>query len=216
MRELKNVLLGLTASTVVLASFAMSSLPVRAQAEAPEGPPEQSVPVINDEDVSPDMDASSDCCEPWAEKMGLSDEQMEKLITLKSEYAVKTAPQKAEMMSDMKQMMLLMTASSLDKSAIMSLHEKIANIKSDLCTARVNHMLSVAEVMTPKQRADMRHHMLVHMVSPHHMMDGMKHHEAFQIAKSRIQMHSHLADFLLKRSPRSNLAECLSHHHAYC
>jgi Spy/CpxP family protein refolding chaperone len=163
--------LGLTASTIVLAGFTFSGLPARAQAEAPEGPPEQSVPVINEEDVvSPDMDSAADCCEPWAEKMGLSDEQMEKLVSLKSEYAEKIAPQKAELMADMKKMMLLMTASSLDKSAVMSLHEKIANIKADMCTARVNHMLSVAEVMTPKQRADIRHHMLVHMVSPHHMM----------------------------------------------
>ena len=104
-----------------------------------------------------------DCCQPWAEKMGLSDEQMEKLVSLKSEYMVKTAPQKAELMSDMKQMMLLMTAPSLDKQAIMSLHDKMSSIKSDLCTARVNHMISAMEVLTSKQRSDMHHHMLVHM-----------------------------------------------------
>ena len=178
MNEIKNMLLSLTASTVVLTSFAMSALPSRAQSEAPDGGPEQSAPMVTDEDVvSPDMDAPADCCQPWAEKMGLSDEQMEKLVSLKSEYAVKIAPQKAELMSDMKQMMLLMTASSLDKQAILSLHEKMANIKSDLCSARVHHMLSAMDVMTSKQRSEMRHHMLVHMVDPHHMHD--MHHHGF-------------------------------------
>ena len=178
MNELKNMFFGFTASTVVLASFAMSTLPSKAQSEAPESSSEQSVPMITDEEVaSPDMDSPSECCQPWAEKIGLSDEQMEKLVSLKSENAVKTAPQKAELMSDMKKIMLLMTASSLDKQAILSLHDKIANIKSDLCTARVHHMISVMEVMTPKQRAEMRHQMLVHMVSHHHMSD--MHHHGF-------------------------------------
>ncbi len=171
MSELKKMFLG--ASIMVLGSFTFPPLPVSAQAEAPEGPPEEVVLVT--EEGSPPQ-SEMDCCQPWAEKMGLSDEQMEKLVSLKSEYMVKTAPQKAELMSDMKQMMLLMTASSLDKSAIMSLHDKMSTIKSDLCTARVNHMISAMEVLTSKQRSEMHHHMLVHMSSPHHMQGGMHHH----------------------------------------
>ena len=177
MNEFKNMFLGLTASTIVLTSFAISTLPSRAQSEALEGQPEL-IAAANEESAPLDPDGPAECCQPWAEKMGLSDEQMEKLVSLKSEYAVKTAPQKAELMSDMKQMMLLMTASSLDKQAVLSLHEKMANIKSDLSTARVNHMLSAMAVMTPKQRTDMRHRMLMHMVDPHHMHD--MHHHGFE------------------------------------
>ncbi len=109
------------------------------------------------------------------EKLGLSDEQMEKLVSLKSEYEVKTAPQKAELMSEMKKMALLMSASKLDKDAVMALHEKIASTKSALCTDRVNHMLSAMEVMTEKQREEIHHRMLVHMLGHHHMMGGMHH-----------------------------------------
>ena len=172
MNELKKMFLGLTASTVVLTSFAFLPLVARAQAEAPEGPPDEIV-LVTEESTPPGEEM--DCCQPWAEKMGLSDEQMEKLVSLKTEYMTKTAQHKAEVMSDMKQMMLLMTASKLDRQAIMSLHDKIASIKSDLCTARVNHMIDAMEVLTPKQREDMHHHMLVHMVDPHHM-HGMKDH----------------------------------------
>ena len=171
MGELKKMFLG--ASTIILASFTFSIVPALAQAEAEtaEGPPEEIVLVTEEGGPS-----ETDCCQPWAEKMGLSDEQMEKLVSLKSEYMVKTAPQKAEFMSDMKQMMLLMTAPSLDKQAIMSLHDKMSSIKSDLCTARVNHMISAMEVLTSKQRSEMHHHMLVHMSSPHHMQGDMHKH----------------------------------------
>jgi Spy/CpxP family protein refolding chaperone len=176
MNELKKIFLGLTAVTVVLANFSITALPSRAQAEAVEGPPEEIV-LVNEE--APPPGGEVDCCQPWAEKLGLSDEQMEKLVSLKSEYMVKTAPQKAELRSDMKQMMLLMTASRLDRQAITSLHDKMSDLHADLCKAHMNHMIDAMEVLTPKQREDMHHHMLVHMVDPHHMhgKHHMFHHE---------------------------------------
>jgi Spy/CpxP family protein refolding chaperone len=163
MNELKKMFLGLTASTLVLSSFTFAPLAARAQAEVSEGPMDEVVLVT--EEGGPPMDVH----ESWAEKMGLSDEQMEKLISLKSDYAVKTAEQKAQLMADWKKMMMLMTASEVDKSAIQSLHEKMDSIKSDLSSAHLHHMMDVMEVMTSKQRSTMRHEMLVHMSDPHHM-----------------------------------------------
>ena len=174
----RNMVLGMVASTVLLTSFAFLPLVARAQEEI-QGPPEE-VALVNEEVMA--VGPGEECCEPWAEKLGLSDEQMERLVSLKSEYMAKTAPQKAEMMADMKQMMLLMTASSLDKSAIMSLHDKMAGIHSDLCAARVNHMMDAMNVLTSKQREDLHHRLLVHMVDPHHMHGhaDMSHHKSFE------------------------------------
>src|SRR5579872_5705556 len=140
MIELKKIFLGLTASTIVLANFSLTTLSARAQSETVEGPPEEIV-LVNEEAPPPGPGGEMDCCQPWAEKLGLSDEQMEKLVSLKSEYMTKTAPQKAELMADMRQMMLLMTASRLDRQAIMSLHDKMSDLKSDLCKSRLNHLL---------------------------------------------------------------------------
>ena len=114
---------------------------------------------------------------PWPVKLGLTDEQMSQLVSLKSEYEINIAKQKAELQANMKKMILLMTAPKVDDKAILSLNEKINSLKTSLADARVNQMLNVMNVMTPEQREQMRHHMLIRTLSHHHhSIEGKKHH----------------------------------------
>ncbi len=173
MKNFNRMLFGMMTATTLAFCFNVSTVKVCAQAE-------ESVEVA---DAAEAADASDmiviaalpetaagerSGCEPWPEKLGLTDEQMEQLISLKSEYIIDTAKQKAELRANMKKLALLMTEPKLDKEAIMSLHEKINQLKTGLSDARVKHMLSAMNVMTEKQREEMHHHMLVHSLSHHH------------------------------------------------
>lgn len=105
---------------------------------------------------------------PWSQRLGLTEKQMEQLVELKSDYGVRTAQQKAELMASRKKMMLLMTEPTIDKEAVRNLNERIKSLQSDLNDSRVNNMLNAMEVMTPKQREEIHHHMLVHEVGFNH------------------------------------------------
>ena len=85
---------------------------------------------------------------PWAERLGLSDKQLEQLVSLKSEFSVRTAKEKAELKADRKKLMLLMTEPTVDKEAVLSLHEKMKSLQSDLSDSRVNQMLGAMERST--------------------------------------------------------------------
>lgn len=101
----------------------------------------------------------------WAKTLGLTDDQMTQLVSIKSEYKVNTAKQKAELKADRKKLMLLMTEEKLDKQAIFSLKEKIDSLKASISDARVNKMISVMSVLTPQQRAQVRHRLLERSLS---------------------------------------------------
>jgi Spy/CpxP family protein refolding chaperone len=60
----------------------------------------------------------------------------------------------------------------------LSLNEKTNSLKSELSTARVHKMLDAMAVMTPKQKEQIHHHMLVHMLS--HQPMGEKHHHGMK------------------------------------
>jgi len=97
----------------------------------------------------------------WVENIGLSDEQAKNLVLLKSDYKVQTAAKKAELKAEKQQLMLLLTEPEIDKKAVLSLNSKIDATRSELSNARINRMLKAMEILTPKQRADIRHRMLV-------------------------------------------------------
>jgi len=179
MKGFKNIFFGLLASgTIILASG-----PWLAKAYAQSTETTTTTVAVNEASGTPNWDYPAERG-PWPKKLGLTDEQMTQLVSLKSEYVVNTAKQKAELQANIKKMVLLMTEPKLDKQAVFSLNDKINSIKSSLADAHVNQMLSVMNVMTPQQREQMRHHMLVHALSHHHSMacknhkGGSHHHSA--------------------------------------
>ena len=169
MWQLKNISFGLIGSSILLSALAISPIEAKAQASLAPG----DAHVVTEEAVKIDCPFA---CEPWPEKLGLSDEQMEKLITLKSDYEIKTAEKKAQLWADMKQMILLTTTAKTDKDAILALNEKMNALKAELSTSRVNKMLEAMLVMTAKQKEEIHHHVLVHMLNQHPVAD--KHHHS--------------------------------------
>jgi len=167
MKYFNNMLFGLMTAGTVAISFNTSALQSYAQSEE-SADPTDSAEMVFISALPETAGAEGTAREPWPEKLGLTDEQMEQLISLKSDYMVDTAKQKAELKADMKKMCMLMTAPKLDKDAILSLHEKIDQLKTSLSDAHVKHMLTAMNVMTDKQREEMHHHMLVHSLSHHH------------------------------------------------
>jgi Spy/CpxP family protein refolding chaperone len=168
MNRLKTFTFGLLASGTILITFNICVFPSQAQAvpggseSLPEGEMKITCPIE---------------CEPWPEELELTDEQMEKLVDLRLDYEIKIAEKEAQLMSNMKQMALLMTSTKTDKEAIMALNGKTNSLRADLDTARVQKMIAAMDIMTPKQKEQIHHRMLVHMLS-HHQMDIMKHHGA--------------------------------------
>lgn len=161
--------------TLLATSFALTNsvaLPAKAQAEHPP---------------APECEMKMNCpteCESWPEKLELTDNQMEKIIDIKTNYEIKTAPQKAQLMANMKQMALLMTSEKSNNDQILSINEKINSLRTDLEKARVQKMMDVMDVMTPQQKAKLHHEILIHMLNfhqaehfGHHFMHHEMHHE---------------------------------------
>ena len=174
MKNYKNIFLGLVTGGTLVACFSAGAVQSYAQSQDQSADSGETI-VISEIPGTPNWDYPAERG-PWPTRLGLSDGQMEQLVSLKSEYSINTAKQKAELQANMKTLILLMTEPKLDKQAVFAMNEKIDQLKTALADARVNQMLAVMNVMTPKQREDIRHHMLVRALSQHHSM-GSKHHK---------------------------------------
>lgn len=95
-----------------------------------------------------------------------SDAQLEKLAGLKDNFDLNTAEKKAQLRSFYRQMHELMTEANIDRQKISDLHQRINTLKSDLSNARLAYMMDRAEVLTPEQRKEMHHWMLVRQTGP--------------------------------------------------
>jgi Spy/CpxP family protein refolding chaperone len=162
MKNFKNIFYALfISSTVSIASSAMA-----AEITAPSQCSDSSKTTVVSQ-IPSKCNFRSCQHKSWAKKLGLTDEQMTQLVSLKSEYKVNTAKQKAELKADQKKLMLLMTEEKLDKQAIFSLKEKIDSLKASISDARVNKMISVMNILTSQQRAQVRHRLLERSLSHH-------------------------------------------------
>jgi len=174
MKDFKNIFLGLVSGGAV--AMSLSTWAVQSYAQSDESATTSETVVISEVPGNPNWEYPAERG-PWPKRLGLNDEQMEQLISLKSDYSIDTAKQKAELKADMKKMILLMTEPTLDKHAVFALNEKINSLKVSLSDARVNQMLKVMNVMTAKQREEMRHHMLTQALSHHGHSMGGRHHK---------------------------------------
>jgi hypothetical protein len=106
-------------------------------------------------------------------KMHMTDDQLEKLLSLSQAHSLATAGKRAQLHVLHQQMMSALSAPSIDRGALASLNDKINGLSADLSKARLNYMEDRAEVMTAEQRAAM-HHMFLVMSAHHH--HGRGHH----------------------------------------
>jgi len=91
---------------------------------------------------------------------GLTDDQLEKLNSLKERYQASTAAKKAELKVDHTQLRDIMTRPDVDKSAALALQSKVNALRDDLSNQRLGFMLDASQIFTPEQRAKMRHRFL--------------------------------------------------------
>jgi Spy/CpxP family protein refolding chaperone len=96
------------------------------------------------------------------EGLGLSDDQLEKLSSIRSQYEINTAQKKAELHAKSHQMMDLLSQASVDKQKVMSLQGEINAMKSDVSNSRAAMLVDCSAVLTADQKKQLHHMMLMH------------------------------------------------------
>ena len=87
----------------------------------------------------------------FADELGLSDDQMEKLKTLRFETAKKTVAERSEVQIAGIELHELMQKDDFDESAIKKQIEKIGRLKTNMMLTRVDKKLAVKNVLTDEQ-----------------------------------------------------------------
>lgn len=115
---------------------------------------DNATPIIAQESGKPSFVAQTEGRKPHF--IPLTDDQKAKLGTLRDQYILSTANKKAELMVASRQLNETLHATTVDKSAALTLQGKINNLKADLSTARLNMMLASSDVFTAEQREQMQ------------------------------------------------------------
>ena len=96
----------------------------------------------------------------FEKKFPLSDEQLEKMHSLKSQYSTATSAKKAELINLRSQLRDALSAVTVDKTAALALQGKISAIQSDLAASKVSFMADASSIFTAEQRQEFRRRML--------------------------------------------------------
>ena len=86
-----------------------------------------------------------------------SDEQLEKMYQIKSDFQDKSGAKFVEMMSLERNLRDMLTQPEFEKSKAQSLQNKINSAKADLANLRLDERMSLLAVLTPEQRKEVRH-----------------------------------------------------------
>jgi len=97
----------------------------------------------------------------FGKRLKLSDDQLEKIATLKSNFKTSVAPEFAQLKSLKFQLKDQMMQPTVDKDKVMTLESNINSVRSDLSTKRLTLKLDEMSVLTPEQKQELRHKMLV-------------------------------------------------------
>ncbi len=91
-----------------------------------------------------------------------TDEQLEKMSSLKNQFEQAITMQKAQLHVLRLQMQELMLKPSADRSQVLSLQSKINGLHDDINIKAMTYRLDKMDILTPAQREEMRHRMLMH------------------------------------------------------
>ena len=97
----------------------------------------------------------------FGKRLGLTDEQLLKISTMKDQYRVTSAGQKAEtrLLSD--QMNNILTSPQLDKAQTLSIQTRLNDVKDKLSNEKLQFRIDFMSVLTPEQKEIVRHKTLV-------------------------------------------------------
>ncbi|HMY54320.1 MAG TPA: periplasmic heavy metal sensor [Candidatus Obscuribacter sp.] len=112
------------------------------------------------------MCPSSGGCPLMKGENALTDEQFEKMYSLKNAMLDKVGPKMAELSSLERQLKDVLTGASIDAKRANDLKNKITQAKSDLASIKVEHQIAMAETLTAEQRKALRQAMVKGSMSP--------------------------------------------------
>ena len=97
----------------------------------------------------------------FGKRLGLTDEQLLKIGTLKDQYRLSSAGQRAETKVLSDQLKNVLTAPQLDKAQALSIQSKLNDVKDKLSNEKLQFRIDFMSVLTPEQKEIVRHKMLV-------------------------------------------------------
>lgn len=90
------------------------------------------------------------------ERLNLSDDQKNQIEKLRTDFQKQQIAQRAKVQTAAVELRQLLRAENPDKAAIEKKIQEVAQLRAQLQTARVNHMLNVRKVLTPEQQKMVR------------------------------------------------------------
>jgi Spy/CpxP family protein refolding chaperone len=97
----------------------------------------------------------------FGKRLGLTDEQLLKISTMKDQYRLSSAGQRAETKVLSDQLKNVLTAPQLDKAQALSIQSKLNDVKDKLSNEKLQYRIDFMSVLTPEQKEIVRHKMLV-------------------------------------------------------
>jgi Spy/CpxP family protein refolding chaperone len=86
------------------------------------------------------------------EKLHLTDQQVSKIESLRSEYMKKMIDLKADLQKNMIDLKSIREKDNFTRADIISNVEKANKIKNDMSLAKANHLMDIWETLTPEQK----------------------------------------------------------------
>lgn len=109
--------------------------------------------------------------------LDLTDEQLEKLHSLKTASFEASGPKRLELRSLHRQMKDSLTKPGINKSELLALQSKINSLNAELSNSRVSFMADASSILTEDQRQKVRRSMLMGGFGGHHKkFHGRGHH----------------------------------------
>jgi Spy/CpxP family protein refolding chaperone len=97
----------------------------------------------------------------FGKRLGLTYEQLLKISTMKDQYRLSSAGQRAETKVLSDQLKNVLTAPQLDKAQALSIQSKLNDVKDKLSNEKLQFRIDFMSVLTPEQKEIVRHKMLV-------------------------------------------------------
>lgn len=109
------------------------------------------------------VQGSKACLKGGARKgfMSFSDDQLEKMASLKTQFLDNTAAKREQLFSLKRELKLDLTKPQVDKQQALQVQAQINSVRDDLSNAKLSYRIDRLSVLTPEQREGMRRRTLV-------------------------------------------------------
>jgi Spy/CpxP family protein refolding chaperone len=91
----------------------------------------------------------------------LSDEQLTKLVALKTDFLKKTAPEKVELFTLTRELKTDFAKPISNKAELLSVQDKINSVRATLADDRLSYRVDAFSVLSPEQQEQIKHKILV-------------------------------------------------------